>query len=57
LIACEKTGRQARLVELDPKFVDVIVKRWEDYTGKKATRFAPADSDQDLASLNKSEAT
>ena len=38
LIACEKTGRQARLVELDPKFVDVIVKRWEDYTGKKAVR-------------------
>ena len=38
LIACEKTGRQARLIELDPKFVDVIVKRWEDYTGKKAVR-------------------
>ena len=36
LIACEKTNRQARLVELDPKFVDVIVKRWEEYTGKKA---------------------
>ena len=38
LIACEKTNRQARLVELDPKYVDVIVKRWEDYTGLKATR-------------------
>ncbi len=36
LIASEKTGRQARLIELDPKFVDVIVKRWEEYTGKKA---------------------
>ena len=36
LIACEKTNRQARLVELDPKYVDVIVKRWEDFTGKKA---------------------
>jgi DNA modification methylase len=36
LIACEKTNRQARLVELDPKFVDVIVKRWEEYTGKNA---------------------
>ena len=36
LIACEKTGRQARLIELDPKYVDVIVKRWEDFTGKKA---------------------
>ncbi len=36
LIACEKTNRQARLIELDPKFVDVIVKRWEDYAGQKA---------------------
>ena len=36
LIAAEKTGRKARLVELDPKFCDVIVKRWEEYTGKKA---------------------
>jgi DNA modification methylase len=37
LIACEKTNRQARLMELDPKYCDVIVKRWQDYTGKKAT--------------------
>jgi site-specific DNA-methyltransferase (adenine-specific) len=36
LIACEKTGRQARLMELDPRYCDVIVKRWEDFTGKKA---------------------
>jgi len=36
LIACEKTGRKARLMELDPKYCDVIVKRWEDFTGKKA---------------------
>jgi site-specific DNA-methyltransferase (adenine-specific) len=35
-IACEKTGRQARLMELDPRYCDVIVKRWEDFTGKKA---------------------
>ena len=35
LIACEKSGRRARLIELDPKYVDVIVKRWEEYTGKK----------------------
>jgi len=38
LIASEKTGRQARLIELDPKFVDVIIKRWEDYTGQQAVR-------------------
>ncbi len=36
MIACEKTGRQARLIELDPKYCDVIVQRWEEFTGKKA---------------------
>jgi len=36
LIAAEKTGRKARLMELDPKYCDVIVKRWEEFTGKKA---------------------
>ena len=36
LIACEKTGRQCRMMELDPKYCDVIIKRWQDYTGKQA---------------------
>jgi len=36
LIACEKTNRHAMLMELDPKYCDAIVKRWEDFTGKKA---------------------
>ncbi len=36
LIACEKTARRARLLELDPKYVDVIVKRWQAFTGKQA---------------------
>lgn len=36
LIAAAKNGRNARLMELDPKYVDVIVKRWQDYTGKDA---------------------
>lgn len=37
LIAAEKNGRVARLMELDPKYVDVIVQRWQEFTGKQAT--------------------
>jgi len=36
LIACEKLNRKARIMELDPKYCDVIIKRWENFTGKKA---------------------
>lgn len=36
IIAAEKNNRIARVMELDPKYCDVIVKRWEDFTGKKA---------------------
>ena len=38
LIACEKTNRICYGMEIDPKYCDVIVKRWEDYTGQKAQR-------------------
>ena len=38
LIACEQNGRKSRLMELDPKYVDVIVNRWQDLTGKEAVR-------------------
>ena len=40
VIACEKSGRRARLIELDPKYVDVIVRRWQEFAGKQATREA-----------------
>jgi len=36
LIAFEKIGRQARLVELDPRYCDVIIQRWQDWAGAKA---------------------
>ncbi len=36
LIAADRLGMCARLMELNPAFVDVIVKRWQDYTGRRA---------------------
>jgi DNA modification methylase len=38
LIACEKTNRVCYGMEIDPHYVDVIIKRWEDFTGKKAEK-------------------
>lgn len=43
LIGCEKMKRNAFLMELDPKYCDVIVKRWEEFTGKKAVLENVAD--------------
>ena len=42
LIACEQTGRRAFLMELDRAYCDVIVQRWEKFTGNKARRIAAA---------------
>lgn len=40
LIACEETGRVARLIELDPLYCDVIIRRWQDHTGQQAVHAA-----------------
>lgn len=50
MIACEKTGRRARLIELEPKYADVIVKRWQEFTGKAATLAATGQSFSELES-------
>ena len=47
MIACEKINRHARLMELDPKYCDVIVKRWEDFTGKTA-ELIPNTTDSEI---------
>ena len=36
LIAAEQLGRKARIMELDPRYCDVIIERWEQFTGRKA---------------------
>ena len=38
MMACEQLGRKCRMVELDPKYCDVIVDRWERLTGKRAKK-------------------
>jgi DNA modification methylase len=43
LIACEQTNRKAFLMELDPPYCDVIVERWQNFTGLKAQRLAAGE--------------
>lgn len=38
LIACEQLNRNCYMMELDPKYIDVIIQRWENFTGKKAVK-------------------
>lgn len=53
LIAAEKNGRMARLMELDPKYVDVIVKRWQDFTGQDAIHSITGETFNQMAHSRK----
>jgi DNA modification methylase len=53
LIAAEKTGRHARLLELDPLYVDVIVRRWEALTGKDAVHSPSGKTFAQLAAVRR----
>jgi len=49
IIACEQTGRACHAIELSPAYVDLAVKRWQDYTGQKATLEATGELFDELA--------
>jgi len=50
VIAAERTGRKARVIEIDPAYCDLIVNRWQDYTGKRATHGRSGAEFDDLES-------
>ena len=49
LIAADRTGRCARAMEIDPRYVDVAVRRWQDYTGKAAVLAATGNTFEEIA--------
>jgi len=57
LIGCEQTGRRAFLMELDQAYCDVIVKRWEQFTGRKAERIPAAPAEGQAAEPIEAEAS
>jgi DNA modification methylase len=55
LIACENTGRVARTMELDPRYVDVAIRRWQDYTGGTAIHAQTGRTFDELSEIRDSE--
>jgi len=51
LIAAERTGRKARALEIDPHYVDVAVRRWENYTGKRALLGPLGETFEEIAEM------
>jgi DNA modification methylase len=49
IIAAEKTGRRAHAIEIDPRYVDVAVRRWQNFTGKTAVLDETASSFEEIA--------
>lgn len=47
-IACEKTGRKCYGIELSPKYCDVIIKRWQNFSGKQATLEATGETFEEV---------
>jgi DNA modification methylase len=49
LMACEQTERKARLIELEPKYCDVIIRRWQEFTGQEATHSRTGETFAEVA--------
>ena len=54
LIGCERLGRKARLMEIDPRYADCIVRRWQEYTGKQAVLASDARAFDEIAAESRS---
>lgn len=52
LIACEKMGRKARCIDVEPHFVDVMVRRWESFTGEKAEKVETDGKEAEEAAIS-----
>ncbi|MGD1098021.1 MAG: DNA modification methylase [Bryobacteraceae bacterium] len=55
LIGCERRGRKARLMEIDPRYADVICRRYQDYTGKPAVLDGDGRTFEEIAQIRKKE--